>query len=402
MSIDNAKRYIVVKAKEMAPEQRFQAVAHIDEHRPIARELAVMDAVPLLPEEVETVRSLPHVISVWEDRAVTFPEPKAQEDGGAEGIGALRFHKVPEVWQQGLRGKGVKLAVLDTGLDRTHSETTFTARLGPAKNFTSSADWYDRQGHGTHCAGIAAAPEALQCGVAPEATLLVGKVLGDEGWGTWSGIIAGLEWAVQQGARVISMSIGGGGSPDDPLSLAVDAATAKGVIVVAAAGNEGCATYTADMSSPGCARGATSVAAVDVSGNIASFSSCGTVVDIAAAGVGITSLGPSGSNGKVMSGTSMATPHVAGAAALLLSAGFSAAIVRKALYAGARNTALEPHREGYGVMDALASLAYLKGLYYPDVPRVRIGALSYDSNRGKLRVGTYYGKDAGLWTPKGI
>ncbi len=396
--------YIIIKAKELPEGQRFNALSRIEEHRPIARQVVVADAVPMTEEEAERVRALPHVIGVYPDTVVSIPEPPEQLEAEPEGLQALQFHNVPQLHELGQRGRGVKVAVLDTGIDRTHADNTFGARLVALKNFTSDANAYDEQsGHGTWCAGAVGAPEHLNMGVAPECDLMVGKVLSNAGSGRSSWIISGIEWAVGNGAQVISMSLGGPGHPDDPMSLAVDAAWAKGVMVVAAAGNDGCTIGNeADTHHPGCARQAVAVGAVKLDGSIASFSSCGVSLDIAAAGVGIINLGLNGSTNKSMSGTSMATPHVAGAAALLIGAGYSVPLARKALYAGARNTALEVTREGFGIMDALGSYNYLSGLWYPDLPRYSFSQYTGGQRWKQDCVITRYGKDIALSTPRGV
>jgi subtilisin family serine protease len=161
-------------------------------------------------------------------------------------------------------------------------------------------------------------------GVAPKANLLEGKVLNRYGWGTSSWIIAGIEWAVTKRADIISMSLGGWPTDgNDPLSLAVDWAFDQGALVVVAAGNLG--SYFG-VTTPGAARKALTVGAVDDSDNIAWFSSRGPTLDyrvkpeIVAPGVGICSSVPYyvfGVSYSCWSGTSMATPHVAGAAALV-------------------------------------------------------------------------------------
>lgn len=170
----------------------------------------------------------------------------------------------------------------------------------------------------THCAGIVLAAEnsAGMIGVAPQAKLLVGKVLGDNGSGSSTWIAAGIDWAVEQGADVISMSLGGP-SPDGATRAAVQRALARGVIVVAAAGNEGPAEGTVGY--PGGYPECVCVAATDQQLRTATFSSRGGAVRVAAPGVNVRSCYPGG-RFATMSGTSMATPYVAGCAALYVSA----------------------------------------------------------------------------------
>lgn len=149
----------------------------------------------------------------------------------------------PAAWKAGYTGKGVKIAVLDTGVDATHPD--LQGRILDAKNFTASPDTKDRVGHGTHVSSIAAGSGAKSGGkfkgVAPDAKLLEGKVLDDDGFGDDSGILAGMEWAVAQGADIINLSLGGSDTPEvDPLEAAVNKLSAdQGVLFAIAAGNEG-------------------------------------------------------------------------------------------------------------------------------------------------------------------
>ncbi len=219
------------------------------------------------------------------------------------------------------RGAGVKVAILDTGLDRTHPDLAANIAGGVnfvAKNWWAAADataWNDDNGHGSHVGGIIAGVdnEIGVVGVAPEASLYGVKVLNKSGVGYDSWIIAGLEWAVDNGMDVVNMSLGS--DSDDPsLQEACDAAAAAGVILVAAAGNDGGA-----VDYPGAYDSVIAVAATNASDQVASWSSRGPEVDLAAPGVSVFSCWKNGGFATV-SGTSMATPHVVGAIALRLSA----------------------------------------------------------------------------------
>lgn len=257
---------------------------------------------------------------------------KAQLDQSVTQIGA------PAAWQRGLTGKGVKVAVLDTGIDPTHPDVQ--GRIAAAENFTATEDAVDHNGHGTHVASTAAGNGAASGGkykgVAPEATLLNGKVLDDDGNGDFSGIIAGMEWAAAQGAAVINMSLGGGPSDGtDDLSQAVNQLSrSTGTLFVIAAGN--CfMPGPFQVSSPAAADDALAVGNLQRDGSL-NRSSCrgprkgdaalkpeisapGT--DIVAARAAGTNLGePVGDNYTTLSGTSMASPHVAGTAALVAQA----------------------------------------------------------------------------------
>ncbi|MFJ5850153.1 S8 family peptidase [Streptomyces sp. NPDC092903] len=243
----------------------------------------------------------------------------------------------PASWKAGYTGKGVKIAVLDTGADATHPD--LKGQILTSKNFSGTPDTLDHFGHGTHVSSIAAGTGAKSGGkfkgVAPDAKLLEAKVLDDDGFGDDSGILAGMDWAVAQGADIINLSLGGTDTPAiDPLEAAVNKLSASsGVLFAIAAGNEGDQAGT--VGSPGSADAALTVGAVDDHDLLADFSSRGPRVgdsaikpDVTAPGVDITAAASPGSvidkevgqnppGYLTISGTSMATPHVAGAAALL-------------------------------------------------------------------------------------
>lgn len=284
--------------------------------------------------------------------------------------------RAPEAWEAGYTGKGVKVAVLDSGIDADHPD--LAGRIVAAEDFTgSSSGTADRHGHGTHAAssvvgdGSASGGERRE-GVAPDASLLVGKVLGDTGSGPTSGVLAGMQWAVNSGADIVTMSLG---APvpvcSDPLSAAVDQLSASSdTLFVVAAGNDGPKAGT--VASPGCAPSALTIAADDSAMKIAPFSGRGPVTDrdghrylkpdMAAPGVGIvgaraagTSLGrPIDDHYTSLSGTSMATPHVAGAAAVLAqrSPGLTGEQIKAHLMSTVRPDALNaPLAEGTGFLD---------------------------------------------------
>ncbi|MEH0981348.1 S8 family peptidase [Micromonospora sp. CPCC 205556] len=247
-------------------------------------------------------------------------------------------HSVPQIgapaaWAAGRDGAGVEVAVLDTGVDAGHPD--LASRIVEAKDFSGTGSAQDGHGHGTHVAstiaGSGGASDGLRKGVAPGARLLVGKVLDDGGSGSESWIIEGMEWAARSGAKVINMSLGGSATDGtDPMSQALNDLTAEtGALFVVAAGNEGAANT---VGSPGAASAALTVGAVDRDDNLADFSSRGPRIgdggvkpEITAPGVGIVAARAAGTHmgtavGEAYTranGTSMATPHIAGAAAIL-------------------------------------------------------------------------------------
>ncbi|MET9658402.1 S8 family serine peptidase [Streptomyces sp. NPDC006510] len=264
-------------------------------------------------------RSASGLKKLWLDRKVQATLDKSTKQVGAD-----------LAWAAGYDGKGTKVAVLDTGVDAEHPD--LKGRVAASENFTDSGTTDDRQGHGTHTistvGGSGAASDGKKKGVAPGADLLAGKVLNDSGSGAESWIIAGMQWAVDQKADVVSMSLGSPEPTDctDPMSVAAEElAQNKGTLFVIAAGNSGPTLNT--VSSPGCAPSVLTVGAVDRDDSTAQFSSRGPVIgshtlkpEISAPGVGI-SAAAAGGRGiyayRSMSGTSMATPHVAGAAAIV-------------------------------------------------------------------------------------
>ena len=259
------------------------------------------------------------------------------------------------------QGGGVNVAVLDTGVDCSHED--LAGGCFPGANFTFDA-FVDGHGHGTHVAGIigSRANGVGTIGVAPESTIYAVKVLANNGSGALSWVAAGIDWAVSRNIQVINMSLSAS-SGSIALSDAVAAAQAAGVLVVSAAGNSGCCNT---VGWPAKYAGSMAVAAVDVNDVVASFSSTGPEVDIAAPGVAVKSSVPVGtcasglcdpSGYKLLSGTSMATPHVAGVGALLMSRGFTAAQAWYAMTTTARDLGAAGYDTfyGYGRVDALAS-----------------------------------------------
>jgi subtilisin family serine protease len=225
-------------------------------------------------------------------------------------------------------GKGIRVAVLDTGLDLKHPD--FAGRTVVSKSFLAGvATAQDGHGHGTHCTGTACGPlkatQGRRYGIAYGAEIFIGKVLSDQGSGGDIGILSGIDWAVANKCHVISMSLGANVcSTSTAYETAGQRALDAGTLIVAAAGNNsrrslglyGC------VNRPANSRSFMAVGAVHRNLGVADFSNrdtmraAGTAVDIAGPGVDVYSAWPMPTSTRIISGTSMATPHVAGIAAL--------------------------------------------------------------------------------------
>ncbi|MEU8675446.1 S8 family serine peptidase [Streptomyces sp. NPDC048560] len=281
----------------------------------------------------------------------------------------------PEAWEAGYTGKGVKVAVLDTGIDVNHPD--FAGLIDGTASFVPGEAVTDVNGHGTHVAGTivgsGAASGGDNKGVAPGADLFVGKVLGGaEGSGLDSWVMAGMQWAAETGADVVNMSLGDSYPTDgsDPMSQTVDALSEQyGTLFVIAAGNSG----PESISAPGAAASALTVAATDKQDQLAPFSSTGPLAysgsmkpDIAAPGVDITAARSQemtdGGEGlyRTISGTSMATPHVAGAAAILAQQhpDWTGAQLKEHLMSTAKGLdgGYSPYEVGTGRLDVAAAV----------------------------------------------
>nr|BFE54200.1 S8 family serine peptidase [Saccharothrix mutabilis subsp. capreolus] len=326
----------------------------------VTRDLPAVGAVAARAAKAEAATAFqslvadPNVGKIWLDgmRQPVLDRSTAQ-------IGA------PAAWQAGFTGKGVKVAVLDTGVDEKHAD--LAGQEVAERNFTEEPDATDGVGHGTHVAATIASKDAKYRGVAPDAQLLDGKVCMLNGCAE-SWILDGMQWAADQGADVVNLSLGGGDTPEiDPLEEAVNRLSAeKGTLFVIAAGNSG---GPETVGSPGSADAALTVGAVDRADKIAPFSSRGPRVgdgavkpDVTAPGVDIvaakSSAGVIGTpvdpTHVSLSGTSMATPHVAGAAALLAQQhpDWTGAQIKAALTASAKhNPDLTAFDQGAGRVD---------------------------------------------------
>jgi subtilisin len=233
------------------------------------------------------------------------------------------FANAPNVWHlpkslwdgiwSDFRGQGERIAILDTGYTAHSDLPTPVAQ----RSFISGESVTDGNGHGNHCAGTAAGRNGI--GLAPDAELIVGKVLSNRGSGSSTGIAAGIEWAIDQGATIISMSLGGG-SAHAPTSRAIQRANDNGIFVFASAGNAGQRLPNNTIGNPARDMGAYCSGSMDEAGRISTFSSAGREMDGVTPGSRIVSSSNTSSTGyKTMSGTSMSCPFAAGLLAVVRS-----------------------------------------------------------------------------------
>jgi subtilisin len=329
----------------------------------------------LTEAEVNALRGNPNVATVEEDApcyaldgapgAGTFViegQPTLQAETVPAGVAQI---KAPAAWDSS-RGKAIKVAVLDTGIDGAHPDLApnYKGGISFVPDETSPQDF---NSHGTHCAGTIAAAinDAGVIGVAPAAYLYAVKVLNRSGSGQFSWIIAGIDWCITNGIKIISLSLGGSSAPT-ALETMCNTAWNRGLLIVAAAGNSGPPT-AGEPTSPPTAGEPTSVgfparyanviavSAVDSSNVIAPFSSRGPEVELSAPGVNVLSTIPGGGYGS-KSGTSMACPHVSGAAALAWGGHrYTNNVTIRRLLASTSDNLGIPDRDplyGYGRVDA--------------------------------------------------
>lgn len=238
--------------------------------------------------------------------------PETEEEAMVFGATwGLKATKVPPSVRS---GAGIRVAVLDTGFDLGHPD--FTGRPIVSQTFVGQPV-QDGNGHGTHCTGTACGTKTpagftQRYGIGYRSSIFIGKVLSNAGSGTTAGVLAGMNWAIANRCQVISMSLGGGGGPFAYYTSAGQAALNNGLLIVAAAGNTG---PTGTTGAPANSPTVFSVASLDANLRPSSFSARGKI-QIAAPGRDVFSSWPRPLRYKTISGTSMATPHVAGCAAL--------------------------------------------------------------------------------------
>ena len=301
------------------------------------------------------------------------PEQQLITSDFSDGTTATWGLEATKVLESNFSGSGIKVAVLDTGLDLTHPD--FADRTITERSFISGEAVQDRNGHGTHCIGTACGPlsppdssSSRRYGVAYNAEIFAGKVLSNQGSGADGGILAGIDWAVNNGCQIISMSLGAPTRPGDAFSPIYEEvakrALSRGTLIIAAAGNDS-RDFSGrrrippkPVSRPANCPSIMAVAALDNQLQVASFSNGsinpeGGQIDIAGPGVDVYSSWPVPTRYRTISGTSMATPHVAGIAALYAEAtGARGFELWAALMRDARRLALSSADAGIGLVQA--------------------------------------------------
>ncbi len=340
------------------------AVAGIDQVVPagIAQRNVVVASAGQAAAVARALRADPRVLAVVPDAQIKtydWPADGAPNDPRFSRQRDLDQINVPESWPTTTGDPGVVVAVIDTGVDLTHPDLAGLSVVAPRNEIWNNTDVRDGVGHGTHVAGtiFAQTNNAVGiAGIAPTSSLMPIKVFDDTGYGSFSDVLDAIDWARTHGADIINLSIGGTLYPDQVALMqpTFTAARAAGILVVAAAGNSGMSL----IEYPAAFQGVVSVGAVDGGDGLADFSAFNRAVDLTAPGVQTMSL-LDGDYGRA-SGTSMASPHVAGGAALVLSArpGLSVAELETVLRISARDLG-DPGRDnrfGSGRLDVVAAL----------------------------------------------
>jgi thermitase len=308
---------------------KFKRDVTLSETAEIHRQLGgrVKETIPGIDVQVVTVpkgQAMAKVRAYSANAKVAYAEPDfvvqaldAPNDPGFVNQWGMVRVQAPQAWDVTTGSSQVIIAILDTGVDLDHPD--LAAKIVSNRNFSTSPTADDVYGHGTHVAGIAAACTNNGIGVAGlgyTSTIMNVKVLGDNGQGYWSWVAQGIIWAADHGAKVINLSLGGS-SGSSTVESAINYAWNKGVVIVTAAGNYGNPAPCYPAYYTNCI----AVAATNSLDKLAGWSDYGDWVDVAAPGVNILSTYLSSINGgyNFMSGTSMASPHVAGLAALVFT-----------------------------------------------------------------------------------
>jgi subtilisin len=330
--------------------------------------VAVVDASPA---QLEQAGASAAIVAVEAERVVyaleVGPGPISEaEPADVDETEATWGLQATNVLSSSRTGGGIGVAVLDTGIDLQHPD--FAGRAITTRSFVTGAEVQDGHGHGTHCIGIALGPQSPEVkpryGIAYEAEIFAGKVLSDAGSGGDAGILAGIEWAVQNGCAVVSMSLGAPTRPGQAFSQVFERVASRaqelGTLIVAAAGNDSRRPDVINpVAHPANCPSIMGVAALDAQGAIAPFSNRGInpeggQVDLAGPGVAVYSTWPMPTRYRTISGTSMAAPHVAGIAALYAEQEPAArgAALGRLLTAGAQPLSLPSEDIGAGMVQA--------------------------------------------------
>ncbi len=353
-------------------------------------DLVPVIAVNLPPQALQGIAHNPHVSTIEADGTFEAMDAELDNSWGVKRIGAGTTQTA------GDNGRGVKVAILDTGIDYNHAD--LSANYAGGYDFVNSdSDPMDDNGHGTHVAGTIGALENNTgvVGVGPQISIYSLKVLNASGSGSFSNIIAALQWAVNNGMQVTSNSYGSASNPGTAVGNAFAAAETAGIFNAAAAGNSGtCLGRTDTVNYPAKYPSVVAVAATDSTDARACFSSTGSKVELSAPGVSINST-KIGGGYVTMSGTSMATPHVAGVAAVLFGHGVTDTNsngrtndeIRAVLDATAEDkgtTGLDI-LYGNGIVNVANAIASLSGGYTPPpvATTISVTGIAYSTTGGK-------------------
>lgn len=310
----NGRTKLIIRYKNKPTKESDDKVSALSVGRKSSFSVVPVIATELDDRDIDKISSDPNVLSIEKDEPISI-------DSSAEYANAWGVSQVggESAYNMGYSGVGVKVAVMDTGIDYNHQDLANNYAGG--YNFVSdNADPYDDNGHGTHVAGIIAASnnDSGVVGVAPNAKIYALKILNSTGSGYTSAIIQALDWAINNGVNIVNLSFGTVNYPGTSLEDALINAEAKGLTIIASAGNNGtCIGDTDTVNYPAKFASVISVGAVDKSNSHPCFSASGSKLDFVAPGVSINSTKLGGGN-ALYSGTSMATPHVAGTAATLI------------------------------------------------------------------------------------
>ncbi len=370
------KSYLIVKSGQ--PEGDYAEMLHARDDRSIASDVVldlegtIIERVELTDEEAEdrSPQSRAHILSLEVEPMASVPKPGdvMSKYTNMTPAQARAFHGIDEAHARGVKGKGQKLGIIDSGCGQVYADG-MGGSLFDKVSFVPGESWVsDDDTHGEWCLST-----VFNC--CPEATFGSIKVLDNEnGSGAYSQVINGVNHAVQNGYTGISLSLGG--PPSAALDAAVNAAEDKGLHVTQAGGNEqrGKTDMIADNTSPARASKPLTIAACNSDRAIADFSNFGSCIDLACLGFAVAADYVSG----FWNGTSMATPYAQAGVALVRSAGALKDVAKQAILATARNTNEPAYKEGSGVMDVKAALDSLKGEepkkpaseFFPDLARV--------------------------------